>query len=145
MTAFAQWSTDPNLNSAISTAADNQFFPTIVSDGAGGAIITWYDFRNTDFDIYAQRINSSGAVQWTANGVAISTATNDQVYPTIVSDGAGGAIITWHDSRSGTNADIYAQRINGSGGVQWTANGVAISIAGNHQVGPTIVSDGAGG
>ena len=96
-------------------------------------------------DIYAQRINGSGAVQWTANGVAISTATDYQYYPTIVSDGAGGAIITWYDHRSGTNDDIYAQRINASGAVQWTANGVAICTAANYQEFPTIVSDGAGG
>ena len=45
-----------------------------------------------------------------------------------MSDGAGGAIITWQDSRSG-GSDIYAQRIVGSGGVQWTADGVPISTA----------------
>ena len=32
-----------------------------------------------------------------------------------------GAIITWHDLRSGiSNSDIYAQRIDGDGNVQWT-------------------------
>ena len=143
---FAQWSTDPNLNNPISTAANSQHDPIIVSDGADGAIITWTDLRSgTDHDIYAQRINGSGVVQWTANGVAISTAPNDQASPTIASDGADGAIITWTDLRSGTDYDIYAQRINGSGAVQWTADGVAICTATNEQLYPTIVSDGAGG
>jgi len=133
---------------AISTPADDdQRDPTIVSDGAGGAIITWHDSRSgaLNYDIYAQRINASGVVQWTVNGVAISTAPGNQVYPTITSDGAGGAINTWSDGRSGTNADIYAQRINASGVVQWTANGVAISTAARDQLYPTITSDGAGG
>jgi hypothetical protein len=126
----------------------DQFFPTIVCDGEGGAIITWHDSRVTAsiFDIYAQRINSSGAVQWTADGVAISTATipGDQQFPTIVSDGAGGAIIIWADIRS-SNSDIYAQRVNSSGAVQWTANGVAICTAPGDQVWPTIVSEGSAG
>jgi hypothetical protein len=130
---------------AISTEAGSQFYPIIVSDGSGGAIITWYDNRSGTADIYAQRINSAGAVQWTTNGVAISTAAVDQRDPTIVSDGAGGAIITWNDYRSGTNYDIYAQRINSAGAVQWTTNGVAISTAANHQSLPTITSDGSGG
>jgi hypothetical protein len=63
------------------------------------------------FDIYAQRISSSGAIQWSADdGVAICKAGYSQWHPTIISDGSGGAIITWQDGRSG-NYDIYAQRI----------------------------------
>ena len=139
-----QWTANGDT---ISTATGGQFSPTIVSDGTGGAIITWQDDRSGtgDYDIYAQRINASGTVQWTANGVAISTATGPQDIPTIVSDGSGGAIITWEDDRIGTNYDIYAQRINASGIVQWTANGVAISAATGTQYSPTIVSDGTGG
>jgi hypothetical protein len=106
----------------------------------------WYDqFGGANSDIYAQRINGSGAVQWTANGVTISTAAYFQRSPKIVSDGSSGAFITWHDSRRFTTTDIYAQRIDGSGAVQWTANGVAISTAAGNQVEPTIVSDGSGG
>jgi len=147
----AQWSTDPTVNNAICTVAGDQFFPTIVSDGEGGAIITWFDSRVTANigDIYAQRINSSGEVLWTADGVAICTAAGTQVWPTIVSDGEGGAIITWEDWRNGSlNTDIYAQRINSSGAVQWTANGVAICTAssgGAMQYAPKIVSDSASG
>jgi len=48
-------------------------------------------------DIYAQRINAGGIVQWTAEGVAICTAINNQIYPSMVSDGNGGAFITWQD------------------------------------------------
>ena len=66
--------------------------------------------------------------QWTADGVALCTAANDQINPQIVSDGSGGAIITWQDYRGG-NYDIYAQRVNASGAVQWTADGVAVCTA----------------
>ena len=69
------------------------------------------------FDIYAQRINSAGAVQWPVNGTAICTASDDQEYPAIASDGAGGAIVTWSDFRryDFTSLDIYAQRVNAAG------------------------------
>ncbi len=110
---LTQWSNNPNINTPISTAVSSQHYPTITSDGAGGAIITWHDYRSgTNTDIYAQRVNDSGIVQWTTDGVAISTAANSQVNPTIVSDGAGGAIITWQDNRNGTNTDIYAQNVD---------------------------------
>lgn len=96
---------------AICTAEDNQNFPQICSDGAGGAIITWVDDRSSELDIYTQRVNSIGDVQWALNGTAICTADNDQEDPQICSDGTGGAIITWEDRRSGADYDIYAQRI----------------------------------
>jgi hypothetical protein len=144
--ANAQWSSNPAVNTAISTATGSQMNPTIISDGSGGAIITWQDYRSgTEYDIYAQKINSSGVVQWAANGVAISTAGNDQNSPQLISDGSGGAIITWQDYRSGNNDDIYAQKINSSGVVQWTSNGVAICTATNFQEVPKLVSDGSGG
>ncbi len=131
---------------AISTAASTQSYPQITSDGSGGAIITWHDYRSgTSYDIYAQRINSSGTVQWTGNGVAISAGAYDQFEPEITTDGSGGAIITWRDYRSGTSWDVYAQRINSSGNVQWTSNGVAISTATNNQTYPQVTTDGSGG
>ncbi len=143
--ALSQWSTNPNINTAICTATNPQTNPTIVSDGAGGAIITWNDQRSGNYDIYAQRIDASGAVLWTAGGVPICTTTGDQDDPALVSDGSGGAIITWQDYRNGSDYDIYAQRVNASGAVQWVANGVAICTATNNQEAPTIVSDGSGG
>src|SRR5262249_34089539 len=77
--ALAAWPHDPNNgNVGLCTAANDQLYPTIVSDGAGGAIVTWYDNRNGASDIYAQRVSAAGAPQWTANGVALCTAANIQ-------------------------------------------------------------------
>jgi predicted lipoprotein with Yx(FWY)xxD motif len=131
---------------ALCTATGAQSTPKITSDGAGGAIVTWRDFRTaTEYDIYAQRVNASGAVQWTTDGVAICTAVGDRQYPQIIADGAGGAIVTWQDGRGGTNFDIYAQRVNAGGAVQWTVNGVALCTAPGIQGNPTIASDDASG
>jgi hypothetical protein len=143
--AAAAWPHDPTANLPLCTVTGDQFKPTVISDGAGGAIVTWYDYRGgATADIYAQRISAAGAVEWTANGVALCTAAGEQAYPKIVPDGAGGAIVTWHDFR-GSGADIYAQRISAAGAVLWTANGVALCAATGEQSYPTIASDGAGG
>ncbi len=141
-----QWATDPNSNNAICTASHDQFLPEIVSDGTGGAIIVWEDFRNgNNYDIYAQRISASGTVLWSLNGIVVATVPYDQTTPKIISDGTGGAIITWNDFRVNNYSDIYAQKINASGIPQWTANGVSVCSAVNNQNNPSIVSDGAGG
>lgn len=131
---------------ALCTAAGNQSFPVLVSDGAGGAIVTWQDLRpSSNNDIYAQRINAAGVVQWAANGVAICTQLRGQDTPNIIADGSGGAIITWQDNRSVSNEHIYAQRINAAGAVQWTGDGVAICLATGDQNFPALASDGAAG
>jgi len=143
---FAQWSSDPGINTLICTAPDFRYFPQIIQGDEGSSIIVWLDRRNgSTTDIYAQRINAAGIAQWAANGVTVCTAEGDQYAHRIVSDGAGGAIITWYDYRNGNTADIYAQRINASGVPEWTANGVAVCTAPNTQSAPTIINDGGGG
>ncbi len=137
-----QWTAD---GVAICTNPGNQEWPQIISDGSAGAIITWHDDRSGNWDIYAQRVDSVGAVQWTADGVAICTAPGDQYSPQMISDGSGGAIIIWDDDRSGSGWDVYAQRANSDGAVQWTANGVAISTASGSQDSPQMTSDESGG
>jgi predicted lipoprotein with Yx(FWY)xxD motif len=127
------------------TAAGNQGNARMISDGAGGVIVTWVDYRGggLESDIYAQRVNASGEIQWTVDGVPLCTASELQSYPDVAYDGAGGAIVTWEDYRNGLS-DIYAQRVNASGAVQWAANGVPLCLAVNYQSAPRIVSDGAG-
>jgi hypothetical protein len=142
----AQWSTNPAVNNAITVAANDQSGCVAVSDGLGGAIISWTDSRNgANTDIYAQRIDANGVVQWAVDGVAICTASDVQNSVAIVSDGSGGAIISWRDLRSGTNTDIYSQRINQAGLIQWATNGVAICTAVNDQTAPAISADDNGG
>ena len=133
----------------VCTEANTISNPTVISDGVGGAIIVWVDMRNnatTNYDIYAQRINSSGTILWATDGVVVCTEASSQYNPAIASDGSGGAIITWWDLRNGVfNADIYAQRINDDGSVAWTTDGVAVCTESTEQRYPTIQSDGNNG
>ena len=123
----------------------------IVSDGSGGAIITWVDNRNGSYDsfhIYSQRISSDGETLWADGGVEICTAVYKQNTPRIVSDGAGGGIIVWEDYRGGTGLPsdlcyVYAQRVGSDGLVKWDPDGVAAYSSEASQ--PSATSDGSGG
>ena len=119
----------------------------MIPDGAGGATVTWQDFRsNTNYNIYAQRVDGAGATQWLGDGVEVCFFQDDQLAPMIVSDGGTGAIITWYDQRLiSTGDDIYVQRIDASGTSQWTPNGLALCTAPDDQRDPTIAADGSGG
>jgi hypothetical protein len=142
----------PPNGRALCTAAGQQEGPAIVSDGAGGAIVTWMDGRSefTGVDIYAQHVRASGAVDpaWPVDGAALSIAIATQASPKVVSDGTGGAIVTWHDFRpSASGVDIYAQHIRSVGTVDpaWPVNGRALCLATGSQVQPEIAPDGAHG
>ncbi len=133
-----------DVNASICNNTGIQYSPQICSDGADGAIITWIDKRSGFYDIYAQRINSTGDVQWTPNGIPICTVSGSQYTPRICSDGAGGAIITWEDERSDPG-DIFVQRINSTGLIEWAAGGVSVCTATKAQELPKICPDGANG
>src|SRR5258706_9968709 len=93
----------------------------------------------TDDDLYAQRVDINCTPQWTANGVPICAASGEQIATRMIPDFLGGAILSWEDMRI-ANADIYAQRVNGAGLVQWTANGVAVCSDAGFQAAPVIAS-----
>ena len=146
--AAATWPTSPTVNVPLCTAAGQQAYPAIVSDGAGGAIITWYVENGAEQKVYAQRISYDGTVQWTVGGVPLCTATGPQWRPAIASDGKGGAIVAWLDNRRGNTSDygdIYAQRISFDGAVQWPATGVVLCTGTGVSSFPAIVSDRVGG
>lgn len=130
---------------AISTAASTQAIHGIISDGKGGAIIVWTDKRSGGWHVYAQRVNALGNVLWTPDGLSIVPGATQQFEPRIISDGGGGAIIAWDDTRSGFKTDIYAQRVNATGILQWLANGVPICTETQDKLHPEMAPDGAGG
>ena len=128
----------------VSIAANNQISPAMTTDGSGGAIMTWQDKHNGKYEIFAQRMNADGNAMWTTDGIAICTQ-DSNYYPIIVSDGTGGAIIAWQSYRGSVTADIYAQRVNSSGVIQWTLNGVPVCTSVFEQDTISMISDGLGG
>ena len=125
-----------------------QLNPRETSDGAGGALVTWSDFRNGSTDVFAVRITAAGnpAVGWTANGNEVCIDPNTQQNPAIVSDGNHGAIIAWLDGRFFTANEVFAQHVLGSGAVApgWPVDGAGIA-SGSKASGQFLTPDGAGG
>lgn len=90
------------------------------------------------------------AAQWnSAPGIntPIAVFAEDQSDPRIISDGAGGAIVAWSDTRPASNGrGVFAQRINANGEALWTTNGVPV-VTGpfGQKILEDMVSDGNGG
>jgi hypothetical protein len=142
----AQWSNNPAINTPICTDAFKQNDPRILDDGKGGAFIAWKDERNGLPDIYLQRVNKLGVPLWALDGINICNEACDQSTPNIISDMAGGVIVSWSDRRADpVNRDVYAQRVDSNGVVLWAVNGVAIANKPVREHNEKIASDGAGG
>ncbi|MCF0049519.1 T9SS type A sorting domain-containing protein [Dyadobacter sp. LJ53] len=151
---FAQWSSDPSVNTRVCDVDSRQYDQALISDNAGGVIVFWKDLRNQAPHLYAQHIDAQGNKKWAEGGVPIFTK------PTITShsirsikpvhDGEGGIIIVWADERNwdqaiGYQANIYAQRINAAGEIQWETDGNVICDAPGLQQNYNVIEDGNGG
>lgn len=150
-TIVAGW---PGSGVPVCTAALGQLLTIrnpAVSDGSGGVIIPWVDYRDfvaggTLEDIYAQRVLADGSIApgWPIDGLPVRRAPSRDDSPIMIADGAGGAFISWDDR---TNRDIYLQRVTAAGAVApgWPADGLPICTLPSVQGAPQLAPDGAGG
>ena len=115
-----------------------------IADGYGGMIAVATRGTIGQSDIYAQRVDALGVVQWTAGGLPICTLPSAQEYPAVAPDGLGGAIVTWVGYHNG-GYSVRAQRVDAAGTVKWATNGVDVEAPTPANAQPAIAADGAHG
>lgn len=119
-----------------------------VSDGVGGAVIAWATngFAATQSDIYAQRINLAGAVQWNTMGNIVCNENGSQTSLNLTKTSDGNYIIVWSDGRRVfVNNDVYCQKLNAAGNALWTPNGVLVTNYPTYYPEPNLIGDNSGG
>lgn len=120
-----------------------QAWHNIASDGAGGVVAAWQDFRtHTTMDIYAQRLGPSGQRLWGNEAVLLHSPAGEQREPSLAADGAGGAFVAWNVAPAG---DVFAQHVDALGAIQWGADGLAVGDKSWTEYWPMVVSDGGTG
>ena len=157
--AEAQWSPNPAVNNPVAVATDVQSLPIVVSDVTSGQIFTWVSARfdpptsSTVYDLYAQRIDGNGVLQWGTGGVPIVTGTVSMAGAPQVRPFAAvsnpypylGIIVAWRDTRNSSDGDIYAQKLSVNGIPQWVVGGMPVSNGFGVQRDPALVADGEDG
>lgn len=115
-------------------------------------VITWQDFRSGggEKDLYAQRIDGSGASLWTTDGISVCTAVGIQAWPTLALEDMivpSAVIISWQDDRSfiPEEFDVYAQRVESDGTIDWPVNGIPVCTHAGTQEAPVSTADAHGG
>ncbi len=123
----AMWATN---GVAICGAPGEQGYPDMIDLPGAEAVVVWEDKRSGNYDIYAQRINASGAALWDTGGRLIMSAVGDQRTPRVAAGPDGSVFFAWADGSSGAaDTNIYAQKSNTSGALQWNIDGVAVCAA----------------
>jgi hypothetical protein len=126
------------------TTASGQFGVGAISDGAGGAIAGWVDYRDTQYDVYAMRLDGNGNRMWTASGVLVapSTAFIDQIL--VMPDGANGAFFVFGLPTGGGYQDVLVQHVTALGAISagWPAGGRSTVPGGCSGFGAVPTSDG---
>lgn len=116
----------------------DQYKPVILPDGNGGALIAWIDTRSS-YEIYGQRINSSGGRLWDTAGINICSSGGSKSNLIVHSDYNGGMILVWADMR--TDLDIIGQRVDKNGNLIWQSAGLDICVQSGDQNDPSICND----
>jgi hypothetical protein len=125
----------------------------IDGDGAGGALLSWYDYRPpydlTGGEIFAARVLFDGTLApgWAADGTLLSDPTDAmQTYdPFVVRDGLGGGFVAWQ-SQGNCCAPSTIQHLTGTGQVAagWPTYGLRVAPS-TDQFDTRIATDGQGG
>jgi hypothetical protein len=107
-----------------------QLVDGMVSDGAGGAFIFWFDKRDgVNTNLFGQHLDSNGNALWTANGLELAPLHAPGILELdALADGTGGFFLVWQDKVSGT-LDSFISRFNSSGGTAVLAANDALPTA----------------
>lgn len=120
--------------------------PSLVTIAPGHALLAWSDSRSgTGLDLYVQRLGFPAPDLLSPGGAPLCAVSGDQANPLLVADGAGGAIVTWADTRDDPASDVYAQRVDAAGAPRWDAAGIAVSTGPGAQALPVLTPAPDGG
>jgi len=115
----------------------------MISDGAGGAIIACDDYSSRC--LYLQKVDAEGSFPWGEDGVSIHCEEYQNDSLRLASDGSGGAIVIWQESRAETTSRILAQRVNSEGSLSWGQGGVVLYTTDKEISQIEVIDDSSGG
>ncbi len=110
-----------------------------------GVIYTFWKTNNqSEFDLYLQKVNNTGAIIW-GEGIIADNKIGNQMDATIIKTSDNNYMLLWMDTSVNATGDIYIQKFNTSGQRMWQEGGVAICSHANVKSSPFVVADQNGG
>ncbi len=129
---IGQWSGDDGTGIPLHTIDDDYKIETLEKFDDESVLVVYQRYGDIDLDLFAQRINLDGTLDWTTE-LTLCSASLTQ-YEVVSQKVDGGIVVAWEDKRVDRNqTDIYAQFINSDGTINWDVNGKSMNSEANEQ------------
>ena len=152
-TAWAQWSSDPSQNLALSNIPGaDQVQPKLLPLPDNSWYVSWFNNNPNDpppggYDVYYQLLNADGVEQFQHDGVQVAQLTNSSTEDYgLAIDGSGNALLAFLDTRRNpNNQQVTAAKMSPAGEPLWGPLGVSVTFgsASNNVPKVTVTSDGS--
>lgn len=122
--AYSQWdSSITSRNNLVSTIGD--FVQMSVSDGNDGVIAAWQSYTK----LMIQRKTVSGKLKWSDvnNPVEVFDGGIGINFLDMISDGKGGAYLSWNNLINQFTYDLYIQHVSAKGEMLFGNNGIKVN------------------
>jgi len=139
--AQVQWQTD---GIPIRQGVNIEWFRSGIALDDGSVVYVWSDTRRADRDVWAQKVDSNGNLEWGEEAVLVNGVI-DRQEDIVVINTDGGVITAWVDFRNEDAGDIYAQKLDNNGNLLWDTIGIPLCLIEDVQISLNIVNDADGG
>jgi len=117
----------------VSSVASRKSGPLLASDGTGGVLAGWSEYRAGQYDAFLTRFTSGGAVHpgWSGSGLSLGTGVSYPYLATLAADDAEGAIVVLGSYALDGTVSMIARHATGSGmlDASWPGAGVLLGTA----------------
>jgi len=146
--AWAQWSSDPGQNLALSNIPGaDQVQPKVLPLPNNSWYVSWFNNNPNDpppngYDVYYQLLSPGGVEQFPHDGVQVAklTLSSTEDYG-LDADASGNALLAFLDDRKDpSNPQVTAAKMNSSGQPLWGASGVALTFDPGFHAAPKIAA-----
>jgi hypothetical protein len=117
--------------------------PDLALAPSGGGLVVWEDYRNRNWDIYAQKIAADGSLVGQNFKLNDDQNAAQQHAPRVAVSPDGWYAVTWYDNRW-ANDDIFVQRLESAGSRIGQNIKVNSDAGSSRQAFPDVAADGVG-
>ena len=107
----------------------------LAADNTGNCVLAFNDVRDGNANVYAYKISSSGNFEWGADGIALTTATEDEYAPKVCVDGQNNTLVVWERPAT-PHTQVVLQKIEPNGTLTWGSQGITYQAGTQDYTGP---------
>jgi type IX secretion system substrate protein/cadherin-like protein len=93
------------------------------TDNSGNCVMAFNDVRDGNANVYAYAISPAGSFLWGADGIQLTSDSQDEFVPSITVTSSNNAIVAW-SRPTAAESEIVMQKITPSGTLSWGSTGV---------------------